>query len=136
MTSSEQPLRFINPPALYKPTGYSHIAEPTGGKTIYISGQVALDKDRNLIGKDDLRLQTQQVFNNLKAALEAVGADFNHVVKLTYFIIDISQMQIVREVRDQFLNTQSPPASSAVEVRRLVMEDWLIEVEAVAVIPE
>jgi reactive intermediate/imine deaminase len=135
MTSSDQPLRFINPPALYKPIGYSHVAESSGGKTIYISGQVALDKDRNLIGKDDLRLQTLQVFNNLKAALEAAGTDFNHVVKMTYFIIDISQMQVVREVRDQFLNTQSPPASSAVEVRRLVMEDWLIEVEAIAVIP-
>ena len=136
MSPSNPKLKFFNPPALSKPNGYSHVAEASGGKTIYISGQVALDKDRNLIGKDDLRLQTQQVFNNLKAALEAMGTDFNHVVKLTYFIIDISQMQIVREVRDQFLNTQSPPASSAVEVRRLVMEDWLIEVEAIAVIPE
>lgn len=136
MTSSNQGLRFINPPGMSKPIGYSHVAEASGGRTIYISGQVALDKDRNLIGKDDLRLQTQQVFTNLKTALESVGADFSHVVKLTYFIIDISQMQVVREVRDQFLNTQNPPASSAVEVRRLVMEDWLIEVEAIAVVPD
>ncbi|HEY2979768.1 MAG TPA: RidA family protein [Anaerolineales bacterium] len=128
-------LRFINPPGMSKPTGYSHVVEASGGRTIYISGQVALDQDRNLIGKNDLRAQAQQVFANLKTALEAAGTDFDHVVKLTYFVLDASQMPIVREVRDQYLNKQSPPASTAVEVRRLVMEDWLIEVDAIAVIP-
>ena len=132
MTSS---LRFINPSGLSKPTGYSHVAEASGGKTIYISGQVALDQDRNLVGRNDLRAQALQVFANLKTALEAAGADFDHVVKLTYFVLDASQMPIVREVRDQYLNMQSPPASTAVEVRRLVMEDWLIEVDAIAVVP-
>ena len=136
MTSPDRPLRFINPPGLPQPAGYSHVAEASGGKTIYISGQVALDANRKLIGQNDLRLQTQQVFTNLKTALEAVGADFNHVVKLNFYLLDISQIQVVREVRDQFLNTHSPPASTAVEVRRLVMEDWLIEVDASAVIPD
>jgi enamine deaminase RidA (YjgF/YER057c/UK114 family) len=136
MTSPNQQLRFINPPGLSRPTGYSHVAEASGGKTVYISGQVALNQDRNLVGKNDLRAQTQQVFTNLKTALEAAGTDFNHVVKLTYFVLDASQMPIVREVRDQFLNEQSPPASTAVEVRRLVMEDWLIEIDAIAVVPD
>jgi enamine deaminase RidA (YjgF/YER057c/UK114 family) len=104
------------------------------GSTIYISGQVALDQSGNLVGPDDLRAQTQQVFTNLKAALEAAGADFNHVVKLSYYLLDISQIQIVREARDQFVNAQSPPASSAVEVRRLVRDDFLIEVDAIAVL--
>ena len=130
------PLRFINPPGMSKPTGYSHLAVATGGKTIYISGQVALDQDRNLVGRNDLRAQTEQVFKNLKTALAAAGTDFDHVVKLTYFVLDATQMPVVREVRDQFLNKQSPPASTAVEVRRLVMDDWLIEVDAIAVIPD
>jgi enamine deaminase RidA (YjgF/YER057c/UK114 family) len=135
MTGQSQSKRFVNPIDLPRPFGYSHIAEVSGGKTSYISGQVALDKSGTLIGPGDLRAQTQQVFANLKAALEAVGTDFNAVVKLTYFLLDISQIQIVREVRDQFVNVQQPPASSAVEVRRLFHDDLLIEVEAIAVIP-
>jgi reactive intermediate/imine deaminase len=135
MISQSQTVRFVNPPALSRPFGYSHVAEVSGGKTIYISGQVALDQSGALIGPDDLRAQAQQVFTNLKAALEAVGADFSAVVKLTYFLLDISQIQMVREVRDQFVNVQQPPASSAVEVRRLFRDDVLIEIEAIAVVP-
>ena len=75
------------------------------------------------------------MFTNLKTALAAVGADFNAVVKLTFYLVDISQIQIVREVRDQFVNAQQPPASSAVEVRRLFRDDLLIEIDAIAVMP-
>ena len=135
MTSHSDMIRLVDPLALARPFGYSHIAEVSGGKTIYLSGQVALDQSGNLIGPGDLRAQTQQVFANLKAALEAVGADFSAVVKLTYFLLDISQIQIVREVRDRFVNVQQPPASSAVEVRRLFRDDLLIEIEAIAVVP-
>lgn len=135
MTSQHQTIRFVDPPSLPRPVGYSHVAEVSNGKTIYVSGQVALDQSGNLVGPGDLRTQTQQVFTNLKAALEAVGADFNYVVKLNYYLLDISQIQIVREVRDQFVNTHRPPASSAVEVRRLFRDGLLIEVDAIAVIP-
>ena len=132
---TEPVIRFSNPPALAKPNGYSHIAEATGGKTIYLSGQIALDASGTLVGAGDMRAQAQQVFSNLKAALESVGADFSAVVKLTYFLVDIAQIPVVRTVRDQFINVQNPPASSAVEVRRLVRDDLLIEIEAVAVVP-
>jgi reactive intermediate/imine deaminase len=135
MTSQSESIRFVNPSDLPRSFGYSHIAEVSGGKTVYLSGQVALDRSGNLIGPGDLRAQTQQVFTNLKAALEAVGTNFSAVVKLTYFLLDISQIQIVREVRDQFVNVQQPPTSSAVEVRRLFRDDLLIEIEAIAVIP-
>jgi enamine deaminase RidA (YjgF/YER057c/UK114 family) len=74
------------------------------------------------------------VFDNLRAALQAVGAGFEHVLKLTYSLVDATQLPIVREVRDQYINTQQPPASTAVEVRRLVRDDLLIEVEAIAAI--
>ncbi len=135
MTNQSPAIRFVNPPDMPRPLGYSHVAEAPSGETVYISGQVALDQSGNLIGPDDLRAQTQQVFTNLKHALEAVGADFDAVVKLTYYLLDISQIPIVREVRDQFVNTQHPPASSAVEVRRLVRDGLLIEIEAIAVVP-
>lgn len=126
-------IRSINPATLSQPTGYSHVVESVGGRTIYISGQIALDAAGQLVGRGDLRAQTHQVFANLQAALEAAGASFDDVVKLTYFCVDIAQMAIVREVRNEYLNATSPPASSAVEVSRLVSEDWLIEIEAVAV---
>ena len=135
MSHPPQTVRFVNPPNLPRPFGYSHVVEASSGKTIYISGQVALDRSGNLIGPGDMRAQTQQVFMNLKGALEAVGADFTAVVKLTYYLLDISQIPIVREVRDQFVNMQQPPASSAVEVRGLFRDDLLIEIEAIAVIP-
>jgi len=135
VTSQHQTIRLVNPPSLPRPAGYSHVAQVSNGNTIYISGQVALDQSGTLVGQNDLRTQTHQVFAHLKAALEAVGADFNCVVKLNYYLLDISQIQIVREVRDQFVNPERPPASSAVEVRRLFRDGLLIEIDAVAVIP-
>lgn len=132
---SDAPLRLFNPPTLHAPRGYAHIAEVTGGRIVYISGQIALNPDGQLVGAGDLRAQAEQVFANLKLALAAVGADFRHVAKLTYFLVDAAQMPVVREVRDRYLDPANPPASSAVEVRRLVREDLLLEIEAVAVIP-
>jgi reactive intermediate/imine deaminase len=136
MTASPASTRFLNPPTLPQPFGYSHAVETRGGRTVYISGQVALDPAGNVVGIDDLHAQTAHVFKNIDAALAAVGATFDHVVKLTYFLLDISQIAVVRAVRDQYVNTQQPPASSAVEVRRLVRDELLIEVEAIAVIAD
>jgi enamine deaminase RidA (YjgF/YER057c/UK114 family) len=136
MSASRSTTRFLNPPALPQPFGYTHVVEPGRGRTVYISGQVALDAAGNLVGLDDLETQAGQVFANIDAALAAVGASFHDVVKLTYFLLDISQIAVVRPARDRYVNTRQPPASSAVEVRRLFRDDVLIEVEAIAVIPE
>jgi enamine deaminase RidA (YjgF/YER057c/UK114 family) len=125
---------FINPQTLHHPAGYTHVVEVTAGRPVYIAGQVALDPAGTLVGPGDIGAQTRQVFANLQAALQAVGAGFDQVVKLTYYLVDATQLPVVREVRDQYINTQQPPASTAVEVRRLVRDELLIEVEAVAVI--
>ncbi len=98
-------IHFINPSLLPTAVGYTHVVAATGGTTIYISGQVPLDADGKLVGEGDLRAQTTQVFRNLKAALEAIGADFNSAVKLGFYFTDISQIAVVREVRDRFVNT-------------------------------
>jgi len=127
--------RFINPPEIAPANGYTHVVEVTNSKMVFTAGQVAFDTAGNLVGKDDLKAQTQQVFLNLKAALAAVGADFSHVVKFTYFMLDISQIAVVREVRNQYINVNQPPASSAIEVRKLFRDDVLIEIEAVAAVP-
>jgi reactive intermediate/imine deaminase len=125
---------FINPETMHRPAGYTHVVEVTAGRPVYIAGQIALDPMGTLVGPGDIGAQTRQVFDNLQAALEAVGAGFEQVVKLTYYLVDATQLPVVREVRDQYLNPQQPPASTAVEVRRLARDDLLIEVEAVAVL--
>jgi enamine deaminase RidA (YjgF/YER057c/UK114 family) len=125
---------FINPETMHRPIGYTHVVEVTAGRPVYIAGQVALDPSGAIVGPGDIRTQARQVFDNLQAALQAVGAGFEQVVKLTYYLVDATQLPVVREIRDQYVNTQQPPASTAVEVRRLVQEDLLIEVEAIAVI--
>jgi enamine deaminase RidA (YjgF/YER057c/UK114 family) len=126
--------RFINPETMHRPTGYTHVVEAVAGRPVYISGQVALDPTGSLVGPGDIRAQARQVFDNLRAALQAVGATFDQVVKLNYYVVDATQMPVVREVRDEYLSPGRLPASTAVEVRRLVRDDLLIEVEAVAVI--
>ncbi len=128
-------IRFLNPPALPPPAGYSHVAEVSGGRLVFVSGQVALDRAGNLVGPNDLAAQAQQVFTNLQAALEAAGTDFAHALKLTFYLVDASKIGVVRGVRDRFVDARHPPASTAVEIRRLVREDLLIEVDAVASVP-
>jgi enamine deaminase RidA (YjgF/YER057c/UK114 family) len=128
-------LRFLSPATLAPPAGYSHVVTATGGQTIYVAGQVALNASNTLVGRDDFRAQALQVFENLKAALAAAGADFSHVVKLNIYLLDRSHLPLLREVRDQFVNTQAPPASTLVEVRGLARDEFLLEVEAIACLP-
>ncbi|MCB0063635.1 MAG: RidA family protein, partial [Caldilineaceae bacterium] len=118
----------------HRPVGYSHVGEVLAGRPIFISGQVAIDFDGNLVGAGDLGAQTEQVFRNLQSALAAVDATFDDVVKFTFFLLDMHQMPVVREVRNRYINIDNPPASTAVEVRRLYRDDVLIEIEAVAVV--
>jgi enamine deaminase RidA (YjgF/YER057c/UK114 family) len=128
--------RFINPSALATPPGYTHVVEIIRGRTIFLAGQVALDSAGQIVGPQDFRAQAQQVFENLKAALAAVGADFTDVIKLNIYVVDISQLPILREVRERYVNTINPPASTLVEVRRLAHEEFLLEIEAVAHVSE
>jgi enamine deaminase RidA (YjgF/YER057c/UK114 family) len=126
---------FTNPPTLPGLPGYTPVVAVSGGRTIYIAGQVPLDRHGNLVGAGDLREQTEQVFINLQAALAAAEATFAHVVKLNYYLLDADQVAVVRAVRDAFVNTEYPPASTLVEVRRLVRKEFLIEIEATASVP-
>jgi enamine deaminase RidA (YjgF/YER057c/UK114 family) len=136
--SSSPHLSLFNPEGLFVPTaGYSQVAEVRSGRLVYIAGQVPLNKAGQLVGKDDFLVQAGQVFQNLKAAVEAAGGSFNDVVKLNYFAVegvDQALLPEVLKVRDGFVNTKTPPVSTFVFVKRLVRPEWLIEVEAVAVV--
>lgn len=131
-------VQLINPATVVTPKGYSHAAVIDLGncKMIVLSGQVALDKQGNLVGKGDMAKQAEQIFRNIKSILESAGGDMNHVVKLGYFMKDVSQIQAIRDVRDKFINTGNPPASTLVGVSELFRNDVLIEIEATAVIPK
>src|SRR6266511_2535427 len=132
MEKQQTNVRFIN----RAPAGYSHVVEVKGGRTLYIAGQIALDKDGNLVGRGDFRAQVKQVFENLKARLEEGGASFKDVVKLNYYLTDASDLQALRDTRNSYINTENPPASTLVVVKQLVREEYLVEIEAVAVVGE
>lgn len=136
MSQPQDAVRYVRSENLPPSPGYSQAVEIRRGRIIYVAGQVALDRSGKVVGEGDMRAQAQQTFENLKAALEASGAKFEDVVKLNYYFSDITQLATVREVRDKFINTGNPPTSTAVEVKRLFREPFLIEVEAVAVVPE
>lgn len=129
---------FLKPEGLAPANGYSHVVVTKPGKLIFISGQVANDKQGKLVGKDDLKVQTTQVFENLKAALAAAGATFNDVVKITWYVkgYKTEYLPILREVRNTYVNKDQPPASTLVGVAALFQDDYLLEVEAMAVVPE
>ena len=131
--------RFINPKTIAPPpgAGYTHVVEATGpGRTIYVAGQLGLDLDNRLAGEPgDFRAQAEQAFENLREALEAVGAGFEHVVKVTNFLIDMKDLPVLREVRNGYFNPAAPPASTTIAVGGLAREGALFEIEAIAVLP-
>ncbi|WP_337040415.1 RidA family protein [Emticicia sp. 17c] len=131
-------LKFVNPSSVATPKGYSQSAQVDLGNStlLLISGQVPLDKQGNLIGKDNFSQQTEQVFANIKSIIEEAGGTMNHLAKITIFIKDVSKIQLVRDIRDRFVNIQAPPASTLVEVSKLYRDDVMIEIEATAVIPK
>ena len=127
-------MRFMNPESIAKPGGYSHVVEITGpGRIVYIAGQLGLKPDGKIAG--DFRAQAVQAFENLKNALAAVGAGFDDVVKLNNYLLDIkTNLPIYREVRDKYVNLQSPPASTTIGIPALARDDALYEVEAIVML--
>jgi reactive intermediate/imine deaminase len=127
-------IKRTNPPELSKPTGYTHVIEVTGGKTVFVSGQIALDKEGKVVGEGDMKAQAEQVFKNLQAALAAAGATFKDVVKMNTYTTDMSQVQAIRDVRARYF-ADAAPASTLVQVVRLARPEFLLEIEVIAVVP-
>jgi len=137
MSREESAVRFVKSDALPPSPGYSQAVEVRkGARLIYVAGQVAMDRSGKLVGEGDFKVQATQTFENLKAALQASGATFGNVVKLNSYFLDMTHLPAFREVRDKYINTSTPPASTAVKVAGLFREGFLLEVEAVAVVPE
>jgi len=122
-------------PELSTPRGYNYVVSATG-TTVYVAGQIAVGKDGNVVGVGDLRAQTVQVLENVKACLAAAGATFEDVVKLNTYVVNLKpeDLPIIRDVRNTYLSAANPPASTMVGVTALAIEGLLIEIEVVAVI--
>ncbi|OGK78822.1 MAG: hypothetical protein A2X52_12035 [Candidatus Rokubacteria bacterium GWC2_70_16] len=122
-------------PGTVKPFGiFSSAAWQPEGKVLHIAGQVAQDATGALVGKDDIRAQTRQVLENIRTVLAGVGGTMDDVARVTVYVTDMSGLAQIHEVRGQYFR-RPYPASTLVEVKRLVKPDYLIEIDAVAVIP-
>jgi 2-iminobutanoate/2-iminopropanoate deaminase len=131
-------VKLINPPGLSASPNYSHAAEVDLGtcKMVIISGQVALDAQGNLVGQDDFTKQAEQVFQNIKTIVESSGGTMKDVVKYTTFVTDINDVPKLREIRKKYTGDNSPAASTLVEIKELVRKEFLLEIEATAIIPK
>ena len=123
---------YVRPDGLPPVNGYSH-AVAFSGQLVAVSGQVPLDGQGRLAGQD-ARAQVRQVFDNLTAALAAAGASMEHVVKLTVYLTDLADLDAFREVRDEYISLDKPPASTLVQVSGLVNPAFRVEIDALAAI--
>ena len=126
----------INPKESSQPTGYSHVVIAQGSRLVFIAGQTAANVDGQVVGIGDLTAQTQQVFDNVAACLAAAGASFADVTRLTTYVVNFQpeMRPAINEIR-QRLFPIDPPVSTLLGVQALARPEFLIEVEATAVLP-
>ncbi len=130
---------IFSPATLPPPVGYSHIAKVNKGTIIYLAGQVSSDASGKLVGEGNFEAQAEQVFSNVRIAVEAAGGTMADIVKMNiYLVAEVSQDEVpkMRAIRDRYVNTQKPPASTLVVVSRLARPGWLIEIEAIAALDD
>ncbi|WP_166021945.1 RidA family protein [Streptomyces chilikensis] len=132
---SDTALTHISHPEGVVPSdGYTHLV--TGpGRLAAVAGQMPFAPDGSLVGAGDPEAQARQVFANMRGVLAAAGAGFDDVIKLTYYVVDAAHIPAVLAVRDEFIDTTRPPASTVVQVAALYRPDLLLEVDALALVP-
>jgi 2-iminobutanoate/2-iminopropanoate deaminase len=128
-------VRYSCPPEFYDPKSYSHVVEVEGGRLLFVSGQVPVNAQRQLVSRD-FREQVERVYDNLETVLRSVGASFENVLKTTTYLTNISQTKVFREVRDaRFAHLKTRPASTTLVITSLVEPDFLLEIEVIAAVP-
>lgn len=127
---------FSNPEGIAPPiSNYSHVVRVVIADTalIYVAGQVPLDQNGKLVGKNDIGAQTEFIFKQIEMLLQSAGASLSDVVKANIYVTDISQFDKVAEVRNRYFAT-NPPATTFVEVSQLVKKGWMVEIEVQAAV--
>jgi enamine deaminase RidA (YjgF/YER057c/UK114 family) len=130
------PAEFVSPPTLSRPAGYSHVVSFRPGRIVWTSGQIPVAADGTVAPAGDWEAQTRLVFENVGHALTAGAATWSDVIKLTFYLVGLEGLPVVRAVRDSFIDAGRPPTSSLVKVAGLVLPELLLEVEAVACVPD
>ena len=123
--------RFINPPGLTKPNGYTHVVVTSDGRTAHIAGQVAVDSGGKVVGAGDVKAQAEKVFANLRLALASVDASFEDILKTTTYITNLENLPALREARGRYFHPTRPPANTLVPVATLARPELMLEIEAV-----
>ena len=127
-------IRMLRAPGLMEPI--SHFSDAViAGRTLYVSGLVATNEAGEVVGAGDVVEQTRQIFRNLKSILDAAGAKPADVAKVTIFMRDVAQRPLINPIRQEFFGPHRP-ASTLVEISRLVRDEFLLEIEAVAQLPD
>jgi enamine deaminase RidA (YjgF/YER057c/UK114 family) len=130
--------KFINPDTMHTPRGYTHVVTVQGaGRMIFVSGQVAIDKEGQIVGQGDLKTQARKAAENLVSALKGAGATLSDVVKMNTYVVNYKEddYRAIAEMRGEVFPKENPPASTLIGVAALAVEGLLIEMEAVAAIP-
>jgi enamine deaminase RidA (YjgF/YER057c/UK114 family) len=127
--------QLINPPELHPAPGFSHIARVTGDQLVFLSGQVALDRELNVVGGDDLAEQTRVVMRNLQTALAAAELGWEHVVRRTIYTTQPTEYWTIKDVIEEFTGPDSPPAQTVIGVVGLAIPGLMVEIELTAVQP-
>ena len=137
-SSTHGQVQYLNPDDLSKNPAFSNVITVTGpAKTIYIGGQDALDASGQIVGKGDIRQQTEQVLNNLQIALKAGGADLTNIIKWNIYVVQGHPIQPAFEVFQRLWGRRpNPPAITVMFVSELANPDFLVEMDAIAVVPE
>lgn len=129
---------YINPPELFPSLqyGFSQIVSSSAGKLVFLSGQVAWDEQQRIVGPDDLRLQTRQALRNVETAVAAAGGQLRDVVSMRIYILEdkLAESRAITEALKAFFPQEQAPATTWIGVRALANEEFLIEIEAIAVI--
>ncbi|MFQ6030905.1 MAG: RidA family protein [Dehalococcoidia bacterium] len=123
--------KYLAPDTLAPTRGYSQAVQV--GHTVYIAGQVGITVDGNVVSKDDPAAQARQIWHNLEAAVKAAGGSLSNIVKTTTYVTNIEYAAAAREVRGQLFPT-NPPTSTLLVVSGLASPDYLMEIEAIAVV--
>jgi reactive intermediate/imine deaminase len=124
--------QYINPEALSRSRGYSQVVKV--GNTVYIAGQISAGPDGSVVGKGDPESQARQVWRNIEAAVKAAGGTLQNVVKTTTYVTNIQYAAAVRKVREELFQSSNPPTSTLLVVAGLASPDYMVEIEAIAVV--
>jgi enamine deaminase RidA (YjgF/YER057c/UK114 family) len=137
MLYAQSPNQFPKIDGLEPTPAYSQVVVSTPGRIIFVAGQVGVDKTGKVVS-NDLQAQAKQAFENIKTALAAAGATFDDVVKLTWYVKQYQpEMRLkLRDVRTQYTSKEHPPASTLIGVTSLATEDYLVEVEVIAIVAD